>query len=429
MPQIDISQLPQSEVKIVFTVSMEEAKPYLDEAVRDLSAHRPIPGFRPGKAGYPEVKAAFGEMAIYETALERIVRAFYVKTVMSEGLNTVGSPSVNVDQLTPGQDIKFTVIAPVEPKVESMADFSKCKVEKKDTKIGEKEVDEVVDQLRKMRREEVKVERASTVDDLVIIDLSIQKDKVPVEGGSGSGYRVYLNENHYIPGFTKELIGIKAGEERTFTLPFPAEHYQKNLAGQNVDFTAKATEVYELKMPEVNEEFSKKAGFDTVEKLREQLKGNLEAEATQKNNEAAEIALLEKLVDASKFSEVPQVLVNEEVRRMISELQSGVEQQGGNWDEYLKSINKTLDDMRLDFAPQAVRRIKTAVLIKAIANQEKIEVTEEDVDKEIDRILEQVRPEDKETRERVVSAEYREYVQIQMRNRKALEWVKAKCIA
>lgn len=429
MPETQITKLPKAEVQIVFTVTPEEARPYLEEAVKDISTSKPLPGFRPGKAGYGEVKGAYGEMTIWETALERIVRAFYVKTILTEGIDTVGSPAINVDQLSPGQDIKFTIIAPVEPTIEQFPDLAGCKVERKKTEITDERVDEVVEEMRKMRRAEARVDRPATMEDLVIIDLEMKKDHVVLEGGTGKDYRVYLNEDHYIPGFSKELHGIKEGEERTFTLSFPSEHFQKHLAGQAVDFTAKAKSVFELQLPEVNDDFAKAVGLDSVAQLREKLKENLVLEAEHKANESAEINLLEKLVDAAKFGEVPDILVNEEIRRMMAELEHGVEEQGMKWDDYLSSLKKTKDELKLEFVPQAIRRIQTAVLIKQFAKQQKISASEEEIDTEVDRILDQLRPDDTETRERVSSAEYRDYIAIQLRNRKTIEWLKEQCIS
>jgi trigger factor len=186
--------------------------------------------------------------------------------------------------------------------------------------------------------------------------------------------------------------------------------------------------VFELQLPEVNEEFVKTLGMSTVEELRTKIKENITQEATQKADEAAEIEMLDKLVDAGSFTEVPEILVNEEIRRMIGELQQGVEQQGMKWADYLSSIKKDEGSLKLEFVPQALRRIKTAVLIKALAKEAKIEVKDAEVDEEIDHILENMRTKDQETIQRVSSPEYREYVLVQMRNRRTLEWVKEQCI-
>lgn len=429
MPEIVVTPLPKSEVKLEFTVSVEEAEPYLDEALKDLSTNRPIPGFRPGKVPMTEAKRVYGEMAIYEAALERLVRAFYVRTVMEKELSPVGSPSVNIDQLTPGNPIKFTVIAPTEPTVTKMPDLAACNVTKKDTNVSDTQLDEALNEMRKMRRTEVVVDRPATLDDLVVIDLHMHKDHVAVEGGSGQNYRVYLNEDQYIPGFSKELVGIKKEEERVFTLPFPKDHYQKHLAGHDVQFTAKAKDVYELKQPDLDDVFAQGIGIENLETLKIKLRENMKAEFEQKAQEAAEIELLEKLVDASSFSEVPEILVNEEIRRMIAELQQNIEQQGMKWEDYLGSIKKDVSALKLEFVPQALRRVRTAVLIKAFSKEAKIKVEDKDIETEIDKILDQLRESDTETRERVSSPEYREYVTVQLRNRKTITWLKEQCVS
>lgn len=428
MPEIVVTQLPKSEVKLEFTVSVEEARPYMEEAVKELSAARPVPGFRPGKLPFADGMRLYGPMVVLEHALERIVRASYVRAVVDNKLSPVGSPNVNVDQMTPDQPIKFTVIAPVEPTVTKLPELKDCSIERKGTKIEESQIDNTIEQIRKMRRSEAAVDRAATADDLVVIDLEMKKDNVIIDGGAGAGYRVYLSEEHYIPGFAKELVGIKAGDERNFTLPFPKEHYQKHIAGQDINFNVKAKEVFELQLPAVDEEFSKAVGATDVADLRQKIRENMENEANQKADEAAEVAMLEQLTEKATFTDIPEILVNEEVRRMIGELQQGIDQQGMKWEDYLSNIKKTADDLKIEFAPQAVRRIKSAVLIKAFAKEAGVEVKDEEVDEEIDAILNSLRNGDNETRARVTSPDYRDYVMIQMRNRKALEWLKDKCV-
>lgn len=421
-------KLPKSEVKIDFEVPWDEAAPYLDEAARELTQAKPIPGFRPGKATYEDAKRHYGEMKILETAIERIVRSTYVKTVLAENLETIGSPSIEVGQLVPGQSIKFTTTSSLLPSVTKFPELANCTVEKKEKTIGKEQIDQAIDEMRRMRRTEALVDRPATNEDLVIIDLEMKNAGVQVEGGSGQDYRVYLSEPQYIPGFAKELEGIKAGEERDFNLKFPEEHFQKHLAGKEIDFHAKAKGVYELALPEANDEFAKGIGLDSLEALQEKLKENMQLEEETKSKEATEIEMLEKLTDAAEFSDIPEILVNEEVRRMMHELQHGVEDQGMKWTDYLSSIKKTADDLKLDFIPQAIRRIKTAVLIKEFAKKENVKPTEEEIDAEVDRILTQVPADDAETRERVSSPDYRDYVASLMRNRKVLEWLKQQCV-
>jgi trigger factor len=428
MPTIQKTDLPKSQVKLEFEVGYEEVRPYLEEAAREMSTARPLPGFRPGKAGFDEVKRAYGEMKILEGALERIIRAFYAKAILNESLDIVGSPNVQVDKLAPEQPLKFTITAPIEPKVTELPDLTGCVVEQTVKEIGDKELGEALEEMRKMRRQEVRVEREATLEDLVVVDVSMLKDGVVVEGGTGRDYRIYMNEPHYIPGFSEKLVGIKAGEERNFTLPFPSEHYQKHLAGKDIDFTTKATGVFEMQLPPLDDAFAQGVGLKDMEELKAKLQENLRVEEKRRREEASEIELLEKLVDTTKFTEVPEALITDETRRMMDELQHGVEEQGMKWEDYLSSIKKTRDELRLDMTAQAIRRVKTAVLVKAFAKAQAVTVTEEELDKETDEILSRIRENDQETRERVTSPEYRQYIAIQLRNRKTLEWLKKECV-
>jgi trigger factor len=221
---------------------------------------------------------------------------------------------------------------------------------------------------------------------------------------------------------------MKEGDERTFTLKFPEGHYQKHLEGQDVDFTAKATGVFRLELPALDEAFAKTLGQESVDKLKDLLKTNIGEEEAERARQKCEIEMLEKLVDATTFSDIPELLVNDEVRKMMAELEHSVEERGMKMKDYLESIKKTQDALRMEFVPQAMRRVKTAVLIKEIAKREKVTVEEGELDHEIDHILAGVRKDDKAAVERVTSPEYREYVGILMRNQKTLELLKTRCI-
>lgn len=424
----NVEKLPKSEVKIAFEVAWDEATPYLEEAAKGLSAKNPLPGFRPGKATYEDLKRHLGEMKILETALERIIRANFVKTVLSEKIQTIGSPSISVDQLTPGQTIKFTTISAILPEIKKFPDPKDVCVEIKKTDIKDEMIDSAIKEMQNMQRKEVLEDRPASMDDLVIIDLEMQQNHVVIEGGSSQNYRVFLSEPHYVPGFTEKLEGVKAGEERTFTLKFPEEHYQKHLAGKEVEFRTITKGVYALHAPDADDEFAKTLGLGSLLELRMKLRENMEAEEKRKSEEAAEIEMLEALTDKAEFSEVPQLLIEDEVRRMLAELQRGVEAQGMDWTNYLASLKKSAEELKLEMAPQAVRRIKTALIIKGFADKDGIQPTDDELNKEIDHILEHIPEGDAETRERVSSPEYREYVMVQMRNRKTMEQLKASCL-
>jgi trigger factor len=416
-----IEKLPGSKVKLSFVVTAEEAKPYIDEATAELSQSKPIPGFRPGKAPYSEVVKQFGEMTIWEHALERIVRARYVSAVLENDLDPVGSPEISVEKLIPNQELAFTVIAPIAPIVEVIADYKKERVTFKANDITDEQLEKALKEIQMMQRKEVASSEPLQKDGMVVIDMQIKKDNVILEDGAATNYRIYMSEPHYIPGFTEQLVGMKAGEEKTFTLDFPKEHYQNHLAGQPVEFHVKATSVFAIELPELNDDFAKTLGQANMDGLKDLIKKNMSLEEEGRAKEKSEIELLEKLVDESRFSDVPELLVNEEVIKMLHELEHSVEERGMKMSDYLASIKKTKDELKLEFAPQALRRIRAATLIKHVAKAEGMTISDEESDAEVDRILTGIPETDKETRTRVSSPEYREYVAIMMRNRKALD--------
>lgn len=426
MTEPTISNLPNGLVELKFTISPIEVQPFLDQAAADLQQAKPIQGFRPGKAPYDEVKKVFGEMRIWETALERIVRARYVQAVLQSGVDAIGSPAISVEQLVPGEEIRFTATVPVMPSVVALAEYEKPLVTKKTRTIDDKEVAAAIEDIRKMRRTEVVADRASAREDMVSIDLEIKRDGVVIEGGTAKNYRIYLNEPQYVAGFADQLVGVKKGDVKSFDLTFPADHYQKHLAGKTVTFGVTVNDVYALALPTLDDEFAKGIGAESLEKLRALLHENLTKEAEHKADEAAEIEMLEKLVSGSKFSAVPELLVNEEVRRMFAELEHAAEQQGMKMADYLSQLKKSADQIKLDLVPQAIKRVQTAVVIKDISKKEKVEVSEDEIDTELDRILEKLQ--DKEAKERVSSPDYRDYLSAQMKNRKTLEILKKKAI-
>ena len=428
MSQKNITRVSGSQVKIDFVVTPDEAKPYLDQAVIDISTHSPLKGFRPGKATYENIARAYGEMKIWQQAFEKIARAQFMSSALAEDLDTIGTPSLEMEKLVPGNNIEFSMTVDILPSVERLADYSKTLLKWKPRVINEKDIADALKEMQNMHRVEVVADHEAKKEDLVVVDLDILKDNVLIEGGTSRGFKVYMNEAQYIPGFSDKLLGVKSGEERNFELPFPEDHFNKMLAGQQVKFNVTVKDIYELQLPDVNDAFAKKLGIDSLDTLKELLKKNIQDEANKKTDQSCEIELMDILIAKSAFSQIPELLINEEVRRMLLELEKGVDDQGMKMEDYLVSIKKTKDQLRVEFIPQAIKRIQSAILLKEIGKQEKCAVAEKDVDTEIDRILETIKQTDTETRERVSSPEYREYITSSMKNRNVLHLLKTKVV-
>lgn len=424
MATATIETLPKSSAKLTITVPHDELAPHLEEAAKRISEHTQIQGFRPGHATLEAVKAKVGEMRLYEEALETAVRSTYTQAVLQHQLDTVGSPKIDIVKLAPANDLIYTAEVSLLPAIKSLADFRTLHVEAKTPEVPEHDLDLALKDLQRMQTKEVRVQtgEAAGATDKVVLSVNMKKNGVGVEGGQSPNHAVYLGEEYYIPGFKDHLIGMKEGEEKTFSLPFPKEHPLKNLAGSDVDFEIALKEVYKLEPPTLDDAFAVSLGQKDLAALRERLKENMMNERTEEEAARQEREVLESLAKASSFEDIPDLLLNEEIRKMVSELEYSVEQQGVTFDQYLSSIGKTLAQLKLDFTQQALTRIKIALILRELARKENVQVDDKEMEAELDRLAEQHT--DAESKKRIYSPEYREYMESIMRNRKVLDMLK-----
>jgi trigger factor len=425
MPNITIDNLEKNIVKLSITVSQSEAQPYLEEAARRLSEQTTIPGFRPGKAGYDIVKQRFGEMKILEEALEVIVKKHYVKALMDEDIETVGSPKIDVSKLAPGNDIEFTAEVARMPKATDLADFRALTVDSKPAQVQDKDMDLALKDLRRMRTKEIRAIKDAKAGetDKVVVSMNMKKDGVPVEGGQSPNHSIYLNEDYYIPGLKDKVLGMKEGDERTFSLTFPDNHVQKMLAGSPIEFEISLKELYNLELPELDDSFAQTLGMKDLTTLEQTLKENLQQEKEAEEKMRQEKEALELIAGKSRFDDIPDLLVNEEINKMIEELKRGVESNGLEFDQYLKNLNKTLAQLKLDFAAQALLRIKVALVLRELAEQEEIEVGDGEIEEEIESALKHYNNE--QAKEQVSSDAYRNYTAHILRNRKVIDLIRS----
>lgn len=425
MSQVQTENLPKNSLKLTITVSVEEMKPFVEEALEHLNEHIEVPGFRKGKATPEALKKQVGEMGIYEEAIEHAVRKTFIETITANKIEPVGSPVIDVLKMAPNNEFVYTAVVALMPTVEQLADYKTLKIEAKKTEVRDKDIDLALKDIRRMQTKEVRAEAdsLSTKEDKLVINMNIKKDGVPLEGGQATNHSVYLAEDYYIPGFVDQLVGAREGENKTFQLEFPKEHYQKHLAGQKVEFIIDVKELFRLEAPALDDAFASSLGQKDLVTLKNLIKDNLANEKAEAEAVRQERELLELLAKNSRFQDFPDLLINEEIEKMIEELKHGAEEQGMVFDDYLKSIKKTLPEIKLDFTPQAIVRIKIALIIKEIAKLENIIPTEEEINEELDHLAEHYK-ENKEAKDRIYSPAYRDYLEVIIRNRKVIDFLK-----
>ena len=411
----------KTEVKLTIEVTAEEMQPFLITAANHIGEHVETPGFRKGKATYEAIVNNVGEMRVLEEAIEPAVRLHLAQALMDEDLDTVGQPKVDIEKMAPGNALVFTAVATLMPKVKKMGNIDKLKVEKKSTEVDAKEIERSMNDLARMQTKEVRAEGGAVVGekDMAVVDLDMKKGGVPVEGGAAKGFKIYMTEETYIPGMKEEVKGMKEGEDKEFAIDFPEEHHIKHLAGQKIECSLKVNEIHHLEVPKIDDEFAKTVGLKDLADMKAKIEENLKAENEDNEKRRQEREALEMLADKSSFEDIPDFLIDDEIEKMVHELEHSVESQGGKFEDYLKSIKKTPEEMRAEFREQAEVRVKVALVLREVAKAEKIEATDEDVQAEIDKQAKMYEGHE-EALAKVNSPEYREYIQYRMRNEKVI---------
>jgi len=424
--QIIKKELQKSEIELTIEVSAEEGRPLLEKAAARISQTTKIEGFRPGKAPYDVVKQRAGEMNIYQEALDDIVSHFYYQAIIQEKLNTVGQPKITIEKLAPNNPIVFKAVAALMPTVK-LGDYKKIKVQKKEVKVEQSEVEKVIDDLRKLGVKEALVERIAQKGDRVEVDFAVSLDKVVIDGGQGKKYPLIIGDNTMIPGFEEQLIGLKNGEEKTFSLKFPENYQNKMVAGKLCDFKVKLLAVYERELPEMTDDWAKTLGAENLTDLKAKIRKNLEEEQQFREEQRVEIETLNQITAKTEFSEIPDVLIQSEAHRMIHEFESSISEQGLKFADYLANIKKSESELAEEFKPKAEERVKTSLVLKEIAETEKIEATPDDLQKETEKILEQVKG-NQEAEANIRGEGYQHYLTTVIRNRKVIEMLKARIV-
>lgn len=422
--KVEKKDLEKSQVELTVELAFDEFKAYFDDGAQEASRDIKIDGFRPGKIPFDVLKGKVGEMAILESAARVAINKNFEK-IIKDNLDSeqpVGQPKVDITKLAPGNPLEFKIIVALLPKI-TVGGYKDLKIKKEEVKIDEKEVDKTIDAVRESRATEKLVDREAKNGDKVVIDLEMFLDNVPVESGQTKGMAIQLGKEYLIPGFDKEITGIKKGDNREFKLAYPKDFHQKNLAGKLVEFRVKAIDVFERELPEVNDELAKSFGAGTLAELKKNIRSGIESEKKQEAERKTESKIIEEILKTSKFSDIPDMLIENETETMLGELESNVASQGGKMDDYLSSLKKTKGQLKLEFSVGAVKRIKSALLIREIAKLEKINITEEEIDKKKDELLAQYKGYQK-VEDKIKSPEYRSVLHNILSNQKVVDALK-----
>jgi trigger factor len=422
--KIEVKNLDKGLVELTIELTVDEYQPFLEQAAKKISVDTKVPGFRPGKANFELIKQKVGENEIWQKALEPAVQKTFLQALDQEKLITVGSPQIDVVKLAPDNPVIYKATVSLLPKVE-LGDYSKMKVNKKPVEVKDEQFKKAMSNVQKMHAKQTLVDRQAQKGDKVEIDFETFLDKVPIDQGQQKKFPIVIGEGTFIPGFEDQLIGLSKDETKEFQLEFPKNYHQKNMAGRLADFKVKMNAVYSMELPELNDDFAKSLGnFKTIKEIEDKIKDNLKTEAERKENQRLEEEIIDKIIDQSKFDEIPDLLIDSETKKMVQELEQNLVNQGLKFEDYLNHLKKKREDLFLDFVPQGIKRIKSALTIRKIREKENIKVDDKEIEAEIEKIKTMYAG-NPEIEKNLNQPAYRDYLQNILAARKVIEHLKS----
>ena len=380
-----------SDVKVELTISLgkEELATAEQVALTKLARDIKVGGFRKGKAPLEMVKKEIDPNALAGETAENAMSKAVAEAFMSEGIQALDRPAVEVKKYVPGEELEFTAEAEIIPKVE-LGDYKKLKAKKATVKVSKKEIDETIEKIRENFAEKKDVDRAAKNGDEVVIDFEGKKDGVPFEGGKSEHFPLELGSNSFIPGFEEGIVGHKTGDEFDLDLEFPADYHAADLAGAKVVFTVKVGHIHEKSLPEVNDEFVTKLGeFKTVDEFKKQIEEDLKSQKESEVTEKFKDDLVRELAEISKIP-VPEILIEDQKRSIEIDMQQNLMYSGLTLEQYLERLGKTREEwLEGDVKKAAEDRVKAGLALAEVSKVEKIDATVTELDERIKQMKEQ----------------------------------------
>ena len=372
-----------NEVKLEITVEAEKFESAIKSVFNKNAKYFNIPGFRKGKAPYHMVEKMYGANIFYEDAFNEIASPAYEEALESEKIEAVSKPEIDITQIEKGKDLIFTAIVSTKPEV-TLGKYKGVEIKKIEYKVSEEDIEKELNKMAEKNARLVSIEdRPVENGDITVIDFEGFVDGKAFDGGKAENHELTIGSGTFIPGFEDQIIGMKLEEEKDIKVKFPDEYFSSNLAGKDATFKVKLHEIKKKEMPEINDDLAKDISeFDTIEELKNSIKEKQEEQNKSRAKYETEDEVIKTVCNASKV-EIPNGMIELEIDNMAKDIETRLSYQGMKLDQYLKMMNKTMDDFRNENKEQAENNVKTRLVLEAIEKEAKIEVTEEEISNKI----------------------------------------------
>ncbi len=385
--KVTTKKLSDTSVELKVVLDKKDLEIAEEKAVNRLAKDVKVEGFRKGKAPLDIAKKNINPNDLASVALDIAVRTSVPKAFEESKSAPLMIPQVEVTKFVPGETAEYTAKADVLPEVK-LGDFKKLGVKKEAVKVSEKDVNDVLESVRKAYAEKKVAKKKAVMGDEVVIDFEGSLNGEKFEGGAAKDFTLGLGSKQFIPGFEEGIVGHESGDRFDLELTFPKDYHAEKLAGKKTVFNVLLKQVSELVLPELNSEFAKKCGpFKTIDDLKADIKKNVEAQNEAKANEKFKDDLVNKLVEKSKVS-APEIMVKDQLNAIKNDISANAARQGLAFEDYLKQTGQTEEDWEKTAREIAEKRVKASLCLQILARDEKITVSDEVVDAKVNELRE-----------------------------------------
>ena len=385
---VQVEKLEKNMAKLTVEVSAEDFKAAIKKAFNKNKNRFSIPGFRKGKAPQAMIEKMYGEGVFYDDAADEAINASYAEAMKESGLDIVSRPEVTIEKIGKDEPFVYSALVAVKPEV-TLGQYKGVEVEKADASVSAEDVEAELKKVQEQNARLLTVEDRGVEDgDQTVIDFEGFVDGKGFEGGKAEDYPLTIGSHSFIDTFEEQLIGKKIGEECEVNVTFPTEYHAADLAGKPATFKVTVKEIKVKELPELNDEFASEVSeFDTLDEYKKDVEKKLAEKKEIEANSKNEDAVVAKVVENASM-EIPDKMIDAQAENMVQDMARRMQSQGLSLDMYLKYTGMTVEQMKEQARPDAEKRIRTRLVLEAVAQAENIQISDEKVDEEVAKMAE-----------------------------------------
>lgn len=377
-----------NELKIDFEIEAEKFENAIQTVFNKNAKYFNIPGFRKGKAPFHIVEKQYGVQIFYEDAFNELVPEIYEQALKENNIEAVSKPEIEISQMEKGKDLKFSATVQTKPEVK-LGKYKGIEIKKVEYNVSENDIEHELEHMAEHNSRLVTVnDRPVKEQDVVVIDFEGFVDGKPFDGGKAENHELTIGSKTFIPGFEEQIVGMKIDQEKDINVKFPDEYFSKDLAGKDATFKVKLHEIKVKELPKIDDEFAKDTSeFDTLSDLKNNIKERLEKQNKEREKSETENAAVDVLCENTEIY-IPSGMIETEIDNAVEEVRGRLSYQGMKLEDYLKIINKTMDEFRKEYEEQARKSVKVRLIIEAISKDADIKVDEKEIEDKIKEMAE-----------------------------------------